>query len=118
MEGRTAFMIGSAEEMETLRASMGANLDYTAIPAPDNYSGRPFLYSGSWVLAIPGDAPNREEALSFVSFLLERGSVLAGGWAITENGNYSAAQDGFYSKAGELYAVRRYYRIRNSGVTN
>ena len=37
IDAKTAFMIGTAEDMALLRQGLGDALDYTAIPVPDNY---------------------------------------------------------------------------------
>jgi len=103
LESKAAFMIGSAEEMELVKSGAANTFGYTAIPAPDNYSGRPYFASGDWSLAITAETKHREEALAFISFLKERGSVIAGGWAVPDNGNPGIVQDPFYSKATELY---------------
>lgn len=109
--GEIAFMIGTAEDMEMLKASMGASFDYTAVPAPDAYLGKPVFASGAWTLGIPNGvtagnhsaSAHKEEALSFMAFLQEHGQRLAQDWAIPENNSLSAVQDQFYSKARELY---------------
>jgi ABC-type glycerol-3-phosphate transport system substrate-binding protein len=103
LNGRTAFMIGSAEDMELLRAGLGDALDYTAIPVPDNYSGRPLFGLGGWDLAIKRNSALKQEAMQFISFLLEHSPVLAHGWAIPENYNPVIPSDAFYAKAQELY---------------
>ena len=103
IDEKTAFMIGSAEDMELLRGIMGDKLGFTSIPAPAAYTGRPVFGSDSWILAIPKETKNREEALSFITFLAEKSSVLAGGWAVAENGNSIPVNDPFYYKAAELY---------------
>jgi ABC-type glycerol-3-phosphate transport system substrate-binding protein len=103
LKGRTAFMIGSAEDMELLRTGLGNALDYTAIPVPDNYTGRPLFGRGGWDLAINRNSSQKKEAMQFISFLLEHSLVLAHGWAIPENYNPAIPSDYFYSKAQELY---------------
>ena len=103
LDGKIAFMIGSAEDMESVRSVLGQSFGYTTVPAPDNYSGKPYFASGVWSLAITKDSSRREEALSFINFLSEKNSVLAEGWAVPENGNAAVMEDPFYSKATELY---------------
>ena len=103
INGKTAFMIGTAEDMDFLRQSLGESLDYTAIPVPDNYIGRPVFVAGSWNLGIARESRHREEALLFSEFLLEQVSHLADDWAIHGSGNISTTSDPFYSKLRELY---------------
>ena len=105
INGKTAFMIGSAEDMNYLRQVMGeTTFGYTAIPAPENYSGKPVFVSGSWSLAIRKNSAHRDEALSFINFLAEHSPALAEGWAIPLNYNPGIPEP-FYSKARELYAT-------------
>jgi multiple sugar transport system substrate-binding protein len=101
--GRTAFMIGSAEDMELLKSGLGDALDYTAIPVPDNYQGRPIFGSSGWNLAINRNSALKEDSRLFIAFLAEHSPLLAHGWAIPENNNPLFASDPFYSKAQELY---------------
>ena len=104
LEGRIAFMIGSAEDMEILRQELGeGRFDYTAIPAPDAYTGKPIFGSGVWSLAIAKESEHKEEAHRFIAFLLENSSLFAEGWAIPGNGNHMQPSDPFYSKAWEFY---------------
>ena len=103
IEGKTAFFIGSAKDMELLKLNMGEKLNYSAIPAPDAYAGKPFFCSGSWVLSVTEQSKHKNEARSFIDFLLENSFALAGGWAIPENGNPADVQDPFYYKAREFY---------------
>ena len=103
IEGKTAFMIGTAEDMEFLRQSLGEALDYTAIPVPDNYIGRPVFAAGSWSLGIARGSAYRDEALAFIEFLTGRSSSLVKDWAVPADGNINTVQDAFYSKARELY---------------
>jgi ABC-type glycerol-3-phosphate transport system substrate-binding protein len=104
LNGKTAFMIGSAEDMELLRAGLGDALDYTAIPVPDNYSGRPLFGQGGWDLAINKNSALQHEAAQFLAFLLEYSPVLAYGWAVPNYNNPVFPSDPFYSKAQELYS--------------
>ena len=103
LDGRIAFMIGSAEDMESAKTALGDSFGYTTIPAPDNYQGKPYFGAGSWILGIPAQSKYREEALSFINYLMENNNCLAEGWAIPKNGNPGMGQDLFYSKAAELY---------------
>jgi ABC-type glycerol-3-phosphate transport system substrate-binding protein len=103
LNGRTAFMIGSAEDMELLKSGLGEALDYTAIPVPDNYQGRPIFGSSGWNLAINRISALKEDSRRFIEFLAEHSPLLAHGWAIPENNNPIFSPDPFYSKAQELY---------------
>ena len=109
LEGKIAFMISSAEDIEFFRQELGtANFDYTAIPVPDLYSGRPIFGSGGWNLAIARKSEFKDEARIFINYLMEQSQLLAEGWAILENGNFNYPMDNyprdqFYSKAWELY---------------
>ncbi|MDR0312167.1 MAG: extracellular solute-binding protein [Treponema sp.] len=103
LNGRTAFMIGSAEDMELLKSGLGDALDYTAIPVPDNYQGRPIFDSSGWNLAINRNSALKEDSRRFIDFLAEHSPLLAHGWAIPENNNPMFSPDPFYSKAQELY---------------
>jgi ABC-type glycerol-3-phosphate transport system substrate-binding protein len=103
LNGKTAFLIGSAVDMELLKSRLGNALDYTAIPVPDNYQGRPIFDSSGWNLAINRNSTLKEESLRFITFLMEHSPLLAHGWAIPENDNPMFTSDPFYSKAQELY---------------
>jgi multiple sugar transport system substrate-binding protein len=122
LEGRTAFMIGSAENMELLRAGLGAALDYTAVPVPDNYPGKPLFGRGGWDLTISRDSSLKEEAKQFISFLLEHSPSLAYGWAVPENDNSMIPSDLFYAKAQELYIsgnlVQDFFDIKPRDLDN
>jgi ABC-type glycerol-3-phosphate transport system substrate-binding protein len=121
LEGRTAFMIGSAEDMELLRAGLGAALDYTAVPVPDNYPGKPLFGRGGWDLAI-NRGSLKEEAKLFISFLMEHSPSLAYGWAVPENYNSMIPSDLFYAKAQELYIsgnlVQDFFDIKPHDLDN
>jgi multiple sugar transport system substrate-binding protein len=103
LNGRTAFMIGSAEDMELLKSGLGDALDYTAIPVPDNYQGRPVFGSSGWNLAINRNSALKEDSRLFIDFLAEHSPLLAYEWAIPENNNPMFTPDPFYAKAQELY---------------
>ena len=134
LEGKTAFMIGSAEDLEYLRQSLGESLGYTAVPAPNNYAGKPVFGGGGWDLAISRSSEHRDEALSFISFLQEQSGRLALNWAIPEEtpGSFGPGQqvsgssadanqqrDPFYSKIKEFYinadSVREFSGQRDEG---
>ena len=101
IEGKIAFYIGSAQDLEMLFSAMGNKLGFTAIPAPDTYIGKPLFGSDSWNLVIPKTAHTAEAAL-FARYLSEHNYLLAKNWAIiAEAMEYSAEM--FYEKAAELY---------------
>ena len=78
ISGNTAFMIASDGDIAYVRGMMGNDaFSVTAVPVPDNYSGRTFYSTRNWSLAVNPVSPNIEAALLFIDFLNEKSGFLS-----------------------------------------
>jgi multiple sugar transport system substrate-binding protein len=108
INGRSVFMIAAVQDAEILRRRMGEDsFNFSSIPGPDAYSGKPVFGAFGWSLGISSQSAYKEEAKIFAAFLAEQGSYLAEKLhAVPGNaGSPSPAsqKDPFYSKAWDLY---------------
>ncbi|MDR1596206.1 MAG: extracellular solute-binding protein [Treponema sp.] len=120
IRGRSAMMISSVADIHILRERMGESaFGITSIPGESSFGGKPILGLTSWYLGIPRSAKHKDEAWTFLSFLLERGAFIAKK-ARAVPGNQSNAmdfisEDPLYTKAYDMYTagetVREYTGI-------
>jgi multiple sugar transport system substrate-binding protein len=110
IRGRAAMMIGSVADIHLLRQRMeeGA-FGITLIPGESSPEGKPVLGLTSWRLGIPRNAAYKEEARAFLSFLLERGPLIAEKahavpGSLGKAMDFSAG-DPLYAKAYDMYAA-------------
>jgi multiple sugar transport system substrate-binding protein len=102
IQGRAAMMIASVADIHLLRQRMGDDaFGITVIPGESSFEGKPVLGLTSWSLGIPRSAVRKDEARAFLSFLLERGPLIAER-ARAVPGSLSKAMD--FSAAHPLYA--------------
>ncbi|GHU61181.1 sugar ABC transporter substrate-binding protein [Spirochaetia bacterium] len=88
IKGHSAMMIASVADIHTLRERMGEGpgpathggpgpFGITLVPGESPSGGKPVLGLTSWYLGIPRSAAHKDEAWTFLSFLLERGAFIA-----------------------------------------
>jgi multiple sugar transport system substrate-binding protein len=110
IQGRAAMMIASVSDIRLLRERMGEGaFGITVIPGESSFEGKPVLGLTSWRLGIPRSAAHKDEARAFLSFLLERGPLIAEK-AHAVPGSLSRAMDfsavdPLYAKAYDIYAA-------------
>jgi multiple sugar transport system substrate-binding protein len=98
--GRVAMMVASAREIPELRKRMGDSaFGITVIPATAESPGQNRIALLSWYAGISADCAEAGEAWTFLSFLAEKGSVLA---ARMEAAPGSLPPDNFISRAGSF----------------
>jgi multiple sugar transport system substrate-binding protein len=106
-QGKAGMMIGTVLDVKTLRAEMTHEFSITTIPGPASYVGKPVFPLSSWYVGINAESENREEAETFIAFLLEHASELASGaFAIPGGGDRDpdlVQNDPYYSKAYDMY---------------
>jgi ABC-type glycerol-3-phosphate transport system substrate-binding protein len=98
--GQAAFMVGSVEDIDTLRRRMGeAAFSVSSVPTPDTYADKPVFGLAEWSLGVSSQGLYQEEARQFASFLAAQASRLA------EQAHAApGATDSFYEKVWDLYA--------------
>jgi multiple sugar transport system substrate-binding protein len=110
IQGRAAMMIASVADIRLLRQRMGeGSFGITVIPGESSFEGKPVLGLTSWRLGIPRSAARKDEARAFLSFLLERGPLIAEK-AHAVPGSLGRAMDfsageSLYAKAYDMYAA-------------
>jgi multiple sugar transport system substrate-binding protein len=110
IQGRAAMMIASVADIHALRRRMGEGaFGITLIPGEPSLEGKPILGLTGWRLGIPRSAAHKDEARAFLSFLLERGPLIAEK-AHAVPGSLSrvmdfSAGDPLYAKAYDMYAA-------------
>jgi multiple sugar transport system substrate-binding protein len=108
IQGRAAMMIASVSDIHLLRQRMEEDaFGITAIPGESSFEGKPLLGLTGWSLGIPRSAAPKDEARAFLSFLLERGPLIAEK-AHAVPGSLSrafGAGDPLYAKAYDMYAA-------------
>jgi multiple sugar transport system substrate-binding protein len=110
IQGRAAMMIASVSEIHLLRQRMGEDaFGITLVPGEPVQEGKPLLGLTGWRLGIPRSSARKDEARAFLSFLLERGPLIAEK-AHAVPGNLSrtmdfSAGDPLYAKAYDMYAA-------------
>ena len=78
ISGRAAFMIASEGYIKNVREGMGSDsFSITAVPVPDNYSGRTFYSSVRWSAGVSRISNKKEEARLFAEFLAEKAPLLS-----------------------------------------
>jgi multiple sugar transport system substrate-binding protein len=103
-------MIASVADIRLLRQFMGEGVfGITLIPGESSFEGKPLLGLTGWSLGIPRGAARKDEARAFLSFLLERGPLIAEK-AHAVPGSLSRAMDfsagdPLYAKAYDMYAA-------------
>jgi multiple sugar transport system substrate-binding protein len=117
-EGRVAMMVASVREIPELRKRMGdSSFGITVIPGTAETPGQNRIALLSWYAGISADCAKAGEAWTFLSFLAEKGSVLAARMeaapgslpldnVIPHAGSFPELyirNDPFYSKAWEIY---------------
>ncbi|MDR1216859.1 MAG: extracellular solute-binding protein [Treponema sp.] len=88
-ENKAAMMIGSIEDIETVRQKMyESSFGVSTIPVPDKFSGKPIFGLMTTFAGIGARSALQEEAWAFLSFLLEHSSDIAAAVrALPGNGN-------------------------------
>jgi multiple sugar transport system substrate-binding protein len=109
IRGRTAMMIGSVADIYILRERMGETFGITVIPGEFTLEGKPIMGLTSWYLGIPRGSARKDEAWVFLSFLQERGSLIAEkAHAVPGSRNsiidYNTG-DPLFAKAYDMYAA-------------
>jgi multiple sugar transport system substrate-binding protein len=108
-QGHIGMMIGSVSDIQTIRTQMGDSaFGITTIPAGAGYTGKPILGLSSWYLGLSRQGKHKEEAWAFLSFLLERESLIAArAHGIPGSGNIinTFDEDPLYSKVYDIYAA-------------
>jgi multiple sugar transport system substrate-binding protein len=113
VQGRAAMMITSVANIDLLRQRMGEGaFGITVIPGDSSFEGKPVLGLTSWRLGIPRSAARKDEAGAFLSFLLERGPLIAEK-AHAVPGSLGRAMD--FSAGDPLYA--KAYDMYTAGET-
>jgi multiple sugar transport system substrate-binding protein len=105
--GKTALMVGSAKDINTLVKRMGKeSFGITTVPVPDSYVGKPVFGISAWHGGISRSSPHRENARLFLSFLEKKSGFIAEkAHAIPGSGKVSGIEeDPLYSKAWDMYA--------------
>lgn len=112
VEGRTAFMIAPVMEIEALKHSMAGGFGVSAIPVPGGYASRPVFGAGGWNLGISSRSQYREEAKTFIVFLLEQsGRIAVSAHAIPGSGlSLAAGEDPLYTKVSDLCVSAEFLR--------
>ncbi|MDR0645305.1 MAG: extracellular solute-binding protein [Treponema sp.] len=92
-ENKAAMMIGSIEDIETVRRKMyDSSFGISTIPVPDNFSGKSIFGLMTTFAGIGAQSALKDEAWAFMSFLLEHSSDIAAVvHAIPGNGNTPAS---------------------------
>jgi multiple sugar transport system substrate-binding protein len=110
IRGRAAMMIASVADIHLLNQRLGEGaFGITLIPGETSLEGKPVLGLTGWSLGIPRNSAHKDEAGAFLSFLLERGPLIAekahavpGSLNRTMNFN---AGDPLYAKAYDMYTA-------------
>jgi multiple sugar transport system substrate-binding protein len=108
IQGRAAMMIASVADVHVLRQRMGDGaFGITLIPGESSFEGKPVLGLTSWRLGIPRSAACKDGARAFLSFLLERGPLIAEKAHAVPGSMGKAmdfsAEDPLYAKAYDMY---------------
>ena len=110
IQGRAAMMIASVADIHLLRRRMGEDaFGITLVPGESSFEGKPVLGLTSWRLGIPRSAAHKDEARAFLSFLLERGPLIAEKahavpGSLGKTMDFNAAYP-LYSKAYDMYTA-------------
>jgi multiple sugar transport system substrate-binding protein len=107
-EGKTALMIGSAEDIPFLRKRMGDRaFGITLIPPPAEYSGKPVFGPSQWYAGISASCGHPDGAWAFLTFLAEKRPLLAAQVRAVPGSGGSPGpyvrEDDLYSKAWDIY---------------
>ncbi|MDR0598321.1 MAG: extracellular solute-binding protein [Treponema sp.] len=108
VQGRAAMMIASVADIHLLRQRMGEDaFGITVIPGESSFEGKPVLGLTAWGLGIPRSAAHKDEARAFLSFLLERGPLIAERahavpGSLSKTMDFSAVHP-LYAKAYDMY---------------
>jgi multiple sugar transport system substrate-binding protein len=115
INGRSAMMIASVADIHTLRERMGENaagqspFGLTLVPGESSLGGKPILGLTSWYLGIPRSAVYKDEAWAFLSFLLERSTLIAEKAHAVPGSRSSVTDfitdDPLYAKAYDIYTA-------------
>jgi multiple sugar transport system substrate-binding protein len=107
MEGKAGMMIGRISDVKKIRKQMNGSFGITTIPGPVSYLGKPVFALSTWYVGIGANYKNREEAETFIRFLLGRASSLAlDAFAVPGSGEKdpdAAKNDPLYAKAWDMY---------------
>jgi multiple sugar transport system substrate-binding protein len=110
IQGRAAMMIASVADIHPLRQRMGeGSFGITLIPGESSFEGKPVLGLTAWRLGIPRSAACKDEAGAFLSFLLERGALIAEKaravpGSLSQTTDFSSG-DPLYAKAYDMYTA-------------
>jgi multiple sugar transport system substrate-binding protein len=110
IQGRAAMMIASVADIDLLRRRMGEGVfGITLIPGESSFEGKPILGLTGWSLGIPRSSTHKDEAGAFLSFLLERGALIAEKahavpGSLGQAMDFSAG-DPLYAKAYDMYTA-------------
>jgi multiple sugar transport system substrate-binding protein len=108
--GRSAMMISSVADIHVLRERMGESaFGITSVPGEPSFGGKPILGLTSWYLGIPRSTKHKDEAWTFLSFLLERGALIAEKAHAVPGSRSNAidfiSEDPLYAKAYDMYTA-------------
>jgi multiple sugar transport system substrate-binding protein len=110
VQGRAAMMIASVADIHLLSRQMGEGaFGITLIPGESSFEGKPVLGLTGWSLGIPRSSAHKDEAGAFLSFLLERGALIAEKahavpGSLGQAMDFSAG-DPLYAKAYDMYTA-------------
>jgi multiple sugar transport system substrate-binding protein len=110
IQGRAAMMIASVADIDFLSRQMGEGaFGITLIPGESSVEGKPVLGLTGWSLGIPRSSVHKDEAGAFLSFLLERGALIAEKahavpGSLSQAMDFSAG-DPLYAKAYDMYTA-------------
>jgi multiple sugar transport system substrate-binding protein len=110
IQGRAAMMIASVADIHLLRQRMEeGSFGITVLPGESSFEGKPILGLTGWRLGIPRNAGHKDEAGAFLSFLLERGPLIAEkAHAVPGSPDKAAgfsSADPLFAKAYDMYAA-------------
>jgi multiple sugar transport system substrate-binding protein len=110
IQGHSVMMIASVADINVLRKRMGESaFGITAIPGESSFGGKPILGLTGWYLGIPRSSEHKDEAWAFLSFLLERGALIAEKAHAVPGSRGNAIDfitgDPLYAKAYDMYTV-------------
>jgi multiple sugar transport system substrate-binding protein len=110
IQGRAVMMIASVADIHLLRQRMEeGSFGITVLPGESSFEGKPVLGLTGWRIGIPRNAAHKDEAGAFLSFLLERGPLIAEkAHAVPGSPDKAAgfsSADPLFAKAYDMYAA-------------
>jgi multiple sugar transport system substrate-binding protein len=103
-------MISSVADIHVLSERMGESaFGITSVPGEPSFGEKPILGLTSWYLGIPRSSEHKDEAWIFLSFLLERGALIAEKAHAVPGSRSNAIdfinEDPLYTKAYDMYTA-------------